>query len=102
MMFSSQTKREKTMQVTATFKNTRTQPDTIDQINLAQDLLKAAYRNIELFNAGEKTSRYHFHVINHHDIAVTVVLTRLNCLMVRGKYCATINEVFKAIERQTV
>lgn len=90
------------MQVTSTFKNTRIQVDTIGQITLAQDLINAARRNIELYNGNEKTSRYHFHVVNSRNIAVTVVLTRLNCLMVRGKYCTTLNEMFKQVEKQKV
>lgn len=74
--------------------------DTTAQITLAEDLIRVARNNRYLYEHGLKTSRYHFHVVNSRNIAVTVILTKQNCIMVRGRYCATINETFKQIERQ--
>lgn len=76
--------------------------DTVAQVTLAQDLIRVARNNRHLYERGLKTSRYHFHVINSHGIAVTVVLTRLNSLMVRGRYCKNFQAVYKAIENQKV
>jgi len=76
--------------------------DTVAQVTLAQDLIKVARQNLNQRANGLQTSRYHFHVINSRNIAVTVILTKQNCIMVRGQYCKNINETLRAIERQTV
>lgn len=76
--------------------------NTVAQVTLAQDLIRVARHNLTQRSLGLQTSRYHFHVVNSHNIAVTVILTKQNCIMVRGQYCRNINETFKAIERQIV
>ena len=86
------------MQMTSAFQNTRKNVIPVQMIQLSEDLIKLAYRNIELTNNGEKSSRYHFHVINSRDIAVTVKLTKYNNISVRGKIVNKLDDLYKVIE----
>lgn len=92
----------KLMLASRSFISTRKPAYTIHQITLLSDMTKAAKRNIELYNAGENTSRYHFHILNKYNIYVTVILSKHNMVCVRGKYCRTFDQMFKMIESHKV
>lgn len=80
------------------FYSTRQQVDTPELQTLAHDLIQCAEDNILLSNYGLKTNRYHFHIINSRDIAVTVKLSEYNNISVRGKMCNKLDYLFELIE----
>lgn len=59
------------------------------------DLLIAADKNNKLFDNNQPTKAFHFHVVNKNNFAVTIVLSKRNNLVVRGK---VINNVDKMLE----
>lgn len=80
------------------FNRSRKNVDTPAMQALGQDLINAAENNILLSDLHLSTIRYHFHIINSRDIAVTVKLSRYNNISVRGKICNRLDDMFKAIE----
>lgn len=86
------------MNMTRTFQETRKPAETIERVILAQDLLSAGWENVRAYNEGFKTSRYHFHVLNMHNVYVTIIITKENMLTLRGKSYTKLNDLFSAID----
>lgn len=80
------------------FYATRQPVQTASIQTLLNDMTIAANRNRTLYTQGLKTSRYHFHVVNSRNYAVTVIMTRYNTIKVRGKICWNEKQLLKAIE----
>jgi hypothetical protein len=86
------------MKVSSDFFLTRQPLETIDRLTLRAELNMAGWNNYNAYNAGYKTSRYHFHLLNAHNIALTVVITKDNCLMLRGIEYKNVTKLFLAID----
>lgn len=69
------------------------------QLQLCSDLLVAGWSNIRLYSNGQHTKRYHFHIVNKNNYAVTVVLTKKNDILVRGHKYNKLDEMLRIIER---
>jgi len=80
------------------FVGSRKNIDTVGQLQLAEDLINAAWQNYRNSEYNLTTYRYHFHIINSRDIAVTVKLSKYNNISVRGKIVNKLDDLFVMIE----
>lgn len=80
--------------VSSAFKATRKPVQTDETLMLSSVLISAGWKN---FYASVPRS-YHFHVINVHNFAVTIVLNASNDLTLRGEVFKTLDELFSAID----
>lgn len=82
------------MKVNSAFTSTRKPVLTDETLTLSATLISAGWKN---FYASAPRS-YHFHVINVHNFAVTIILDDKNRLFVRGVEYMKLDEMFSAID----